>query len=157
MGSGGKKKQDPVPQQVTAPVFSNTLGTSGIGYGWTPNTYTEQGRPQWMQGYFADPSWGRAAADPTVQLTHEMLGPKGINATNQAIYDNAPEGLRGNIQPVQQQGGMPAGAIPPSMNPKSALRRKIPDSMMTDLQMIGQNQALPEYLRMRIPTSGQGG
>lgn len=176
MGSGGKSKKEPPIPAAVAPTFDlNALGSSGIGYGWTPNTYTQQGKPAWMQGYFDDPSWGRAAADPSVQLTHEMLGPQGINATNQAIYNNAPEALRGNIQPVPQQpqapqaqqGGIPFGAVPPSMNPKSSIgmdfARAISEPMMAEQQMLSQNPALAAHYQAMnaanraFPTSSQGG
>jgi len=131
MGSGGKSKQQPMPA-INAPTFNTDPSAyRNIGYQQTPNPYTSQGKPAWMQGYFDDPSWGRAAADPTVQLTHEMLGPTGAQAVNQAVYGNASPELMQQVlaqaQPQPQQGGsvpqagggMPSGAVPPSMNPKA--------------------------------------
>lgn len=142
MGSGGKSKQQPMPA-INAPSFNTDPSAyQNIGYQQTPNPYTSQGKPAWMQGYFDDPSWGRAAADPTVQLTHEMLGPNGAGALNQAVYGNAPEALRGNLQAGPQQGGslaqagggMPAGAVPPSMNPKSSIGMGLAGEMANGLR-----------------------
>jgi hypothetical protein len=72
MGGGKSKEQKVAP--VTAPVF-NTAGQNQ-GYQPTPQTFTQAGRPQWMQGHFAMPSWGMRADDPTQQVTPAMLDPR---------------------------------------------------------------------------------
>jgi hypothetical protein len=71
---GGKKKEEPKVAPVTAPVF-NTVGQNQ-GYQPTPQTFTQTGRPSWMQGHFAMPSWGMRADDPTRQVTPAMLDPR---------------------------------------------------------------------------------
>lgn len=157
MGSGGKSKQQPVPT-INAPSFNTDPSAyRNMGYQQTPNTYTSQGKPAWMQGYFDDPSWGRAAADRSVQLTHEMLGTNGAGALNKAVYGNAPEALLGNLQ----AGGMPAGAVPPSMNPKIGRAMGVGQGMgqmrgWTSLHPFHYGQSYPD-MGQQFPTSGQGG
>lgn len=80
---GGKSKSEKV-----APVVAPTIdpwgyqGSNGYqqfqnqGYQPTPQTFTQAGRPQWMQGYFAMPEWGMRADDPTQRVTPAMLDPR---------------------------------------------------------------------------------
>lgn len=162
MGSGGKSKQQPVPA-INAPSFNTDPSAyRNIGYQQTPNPYTSQGKPAWMQGYFDDQSWGRAAADPTVQLTHEMLGPNGAGALNQAVYGNAPEALRGNLQAGPQQGGglayagggMPAGAMPPSNNPKIGRAMGVAQGMGQTMADDPNQQLYRQQMQTLYPNGG---
>jgi hypothetical protein len=80
---GGKSKSEKV-----APVVAPTIdpwgyqGSNGYqqyqnqGYQPTPQTFTQAGKPSWMQGHFAMPEWGMRADDPTQQVTPAMLDPR---------------------------------------------------------------------------------
>ena len=109
MGGGGKSKS----KEVQAPVF-DTSGYTNTGYNATPNPFTSQGRPNWMQGNFAMDSWGKSAADPRISLTQDMLNPYGAPIHNAAVqqmgqYDQQmAQGLNPQMPAwMSQLGGQP--------------------------------------------------
>jgi hypothetical protein len=73
MSSGGSSGPDsitPVPQTNL-----QTTGWGGMGYTATPQTYTQEAKPSWMQGAWDMPTWGYSASDPGHQLTQAELQP----------------------------------------------------------------------------------
>jgi len=134
---GGKKKEEKLPE-VKATAF-DTQGFQGpngyqayqnMGYQPTPQTFTQAGRPSWMQGHFAMPEWGMRADDPTQQVTPDMLDPRTAMFAQQDAYNAIPQaqaqqaqqaafaaqnpyGIQGDINgqwtPNAIQGGLPMG------------------------------------------------
>jgi hypothetical protein len=103
MGGGKSKEKKVAP--VTAPVF-DTQGFQGPGgyqqfrnqgYQPTPQTFTQAGRPSWMQGHFAMPSWGMRADDPTKQVTPAMLDPRTAMFAQRDAYNGVNQG-DGSVQ-----------------------------------------------------------
>jgi hypothetical protein len=77
-----------MPQQMQLPGFQQlqTTGWGGMGPTPTPQTFTQEGMPSWMQAgpgmtygqqgptnWFAAPWWGMSAANPEQALTQEDL------------------------------------------------------------------------------------
>jgi hypothetical protein len=103
-----------------------------MGYQPTPQTFTQQGKPAWMQGHFAMDNWGMRADDPTQRVTPDMLDPRTAMFAQRDAYNNIesdraamaqqqalaqqmmaqnPYGIQGDLNgqwtPNAIQGGMP--------------------------------------------------
>ncbi len=64
-GGGGGGGQMPAPAPAAPPpppVELQTTGYGGMGHTQIPQTFTAQGKPEWMTGHFAAPWWGKDAA-----------------------------------------------------------------------------------------------
>jgi hypothetical protein len=142
MGGGSKKsKVDPVRETKFDTQGYMTPGGyqqfQNMGYQPTPQTFTQAGKPSWMQGYFAMPEWGMRADDPTQQVTPDMLDPRTAMFAQRDAYNNIgadraamaqqqalaqqmmaqnPYGIQGDMNgqwtPNAIQGGMPSGLQP---------------------------------------------
>jgi hypothetical protein len=152
MGGGGKKEKQPAP--VTAPTIDpwGYQGAGGYqqfqnqGYQPTPQTFTQTGRPSWMQGHFAMPEWGMRADDPTQQVTPDMLDPRTAMFAQRDAYNAIGNGL----QPAQlpQQGY----AIDPRQAPDGSVASAL-------ARYAGQSSALqgPRGQQMGVQTPFAGG
>jgi len=94
-------KQKSAPQQQAAPAYKpvamaqfNPEQAQGVGWNPVPQTFTQEAKPAWMQGWFDMPSWGMDAA------TGQPLGQEQLQA--QAY------------QPPEQQAPAPAPQQAPS-------------------------------------------
>lgn len=184
MGGGGKKKEEKVAP-ATAPVF-DTRGFQGPGgyqqfqnqgYQPTPQTFTQAGRPSWMQGHFAMPSWGMRADDPTQQVTPAMLDPRtamfaqrdaynaiGNQQAQQALGDGSVQdalaryaGQSSMMQPQAPAApqGFPMGSQIPAMGGKgNGIGMQVARAMSNQL---AANPGGMGYAPPPIPTSSQGG
>ena len=77
-GGGGGGYAPPAPQSnYTPPPEPFALDIDRwrgvMGPTPTPNTFTAQGKPPWMQGWFDMPTWRTMAADPSRMLTQQDL------------------------------------------------------------------------------------
>lgn len=88
---GGNSNNGMLPQQVfiepPEPFELDTTSWGGMGPTATPQTFTQDAKPPWMQegnfgvgatpgqsqNWFASPWWGMSASDPTQALTQEDL------------------------------------------------------------------------------------
>ena len=154
-GGGGKKEKQPAP--VTAPTIDpwGYQGAGGYqqfqnqGYQPTPQTFTQTGRPSWMQGHFAMPEWGMRADDPTQQVTPDMLDPRTAMFAQRDAYNAIGNGL----QPAQlpQQGYAIDPRQAPDGSVASALARYAGQS--SALQQRPQQQ---QAYGQQVPLAGGG-
>jgi hypothetical protein len=144
MGGGSKKSKSlPAVKETTFDTqgYTNPAGQyqqfQNMGYQPTPQTFTQAGKPSWMQGHFAMPEWGMRADDPTQQVTPDMLDPRTAmfaqrdayaaipaareaqaqqQALAQQMMAQNPYGIQGDMNgqwtPNAIQGGMPSGLQP---------------------------------------------
>ena len=108
MGGGGKSKQEPfVPVQRTQ-FNTDPSAYRGLGYQQVPNPYTADGKPAWMQGHFANPSWGMSAANPSQALTQADFGPQPPPPQAQAPQQQG-FGMSPDLMAAMLFGGAPGG------------------------------------------------
>lgn len=121
---GSSKKSDKV-----APVVAPTIdpfgyqGTGGYqqfqnqGYQPTPQTFTQAGRPAWMQGHFAMPEWGMRADAPNQQVTPDMLDPRTAMFAQRDAYNalmtGDPRMSSGSVQDALAQYAGQSSALQP--------------------------------------------
>lgn len=137
------------------------------GYNATPNPFTQQGRPNWMQGNFAMDSWGKSAADPRISLTQDMMNPYGAPIHNQAVqqmgqYDqqmaqfmaNQQAGQMGQQMPYQDM--MQAPQLPPWMTQAGGGQ---PMSLDQAMAMNTRTPVIPAAMQQQqsAPKKGKGG
>lgn len=142
MGSSGSKSSK---SKVKATQFdTDPSHYVNTGYNATPNPFTAQGRPSWMQGNFAMDSWGKSAADPRISLTQDMLSPYGAPIHNQAVqqmgqYDQ--QMAQFNANPTQFAGApqMPQWMTQPGGGQPMTLEQAM--AMNSRPQQIQQAQA----------------
>ena len=138
MGGSSKSSKS---SQVQAPSF-DTTGHVNTGYNQTPSPFTAQGKPSWMQGHFANDMWGKAAADPRISLTQDMMNPYGAPILNEAVkqmgqYDqqmamaNAGQGQAPQMPSWMTQ---PGGGQPMSLEQAMAM-----NSRPQQIQMAGMS------------------
>jgi hypothetical protein len=146
MGGGGKKSKQPAP--VTAPTIDpwGYQGQNGYqqfqnqGYQPTPQTFTQTGRPSWMQGNFAMPEWGMRADDPTQQVTPDMLDPRTAMFAQRDAYNAIGNGLQPAQMPQQGYAIDPRQA--PDGSVASALARYSGQSSALQAPMQGTGQQI---------------
>lgn len=108
MGGGSKKSSNPPPVTATTidPWGEQTLDGykqfQNQGYQPTPQTFSQAGKPNWMQGHFAMPSWGMRADDPTQQVTPDMLDPRTAMFAQQDAYNAIPQAQQARQSQMQQ-------------------------------------------------------
>lgn len=119
MGGGGSK-QAPAPAPPKAEHQDiRTTGWGGMGPTATPQTFTQQGMPTWMQqgnqmqqpGYqqgqpnwFAAPWWGMSAANPGQALTQQDLMYQQPQAAPQPAQQAQVPTAQGKGQPIGWKG-----------------------------------------------------
>lgn len=134
MGGSSKSSKS---SQVQAPSF-DTTGHVNTGYNQTPSPFTMQGKPSWMQGHFANDMWGKAAADPRISLTQDMMNPYGAPILSEAVkqmgqYDqqmamaNAGQGQAPQMPSWMTQ---PGGGQPMSLEQAMAMNQRPQQAMM---------------------------
>ena len=145
MGGGGKSKGGGNVQ--AAALDTNPNSYVNTGYNATPNPFTTQGQPSWMQGNFAMDSWGKSAADPRISMTQDMLNPYGAPIHNQAVqqmgqYDQQmAQGLNPQLPAWMTQAG---GGQPMSLEQAMAMNTRAP--------------VMPAYVQQQsAPKKGKGG
>ena len=155
-GGGGKKEKQPAP--VTAPTIDpwGYQGEGGYqsfrnqGYQPTPQTFTQTGRPSWMQGHFAMPEWGMRADDPTQQVTPDMLDPRTAMFAQRDAYNAIGNGL----QPAQlPQQGYP---IDPRQAPDGSVASALARYAGQSSALQGPRQQTGQQFGGQIPAGGGG-
>jgi len=161
MGGGKKSSNNPPPVtaasidpwgQQTADGYKQFQNQ---GYQPTPQTFTQAGKPSWMNGYFAMPTWGMRADDPTQQVTPDMLDPRTAMFAQQDAYNAIPQaqqsqqaqmqkamqvmaqnpyGVQGNLSgawtPNAIQGGPPIGnGLQPAQLPQMQQGGSVQDAL----------------------------
>ena len=164
MGGGGKSKGGGNVQ--AAALDTNPNSYVNTGYNATPNPFTSQGKPSWMQGHFANDMWGKSAADPRIGLTADMLNPYGAAIHNSAVqqmgqYDqqmaqfnaNQQAGQMGQALPYQQQ--LQAPQLPAWMTQAGGGQ---PMSLDQARAMNTRTPVMPAFMQQQsAPKKGKGG